>query len=189
VCVCVCVSWHGNKETKPKTNKSVFSYDICCQRSTPCICPQHAAAAAINLYLLLPGQQQETCSSRFPAVDLYWVIEANGQMDTIPFYNSDAHQQFLAKVLLREYAIKSWFIFLPPLTNVSALPGKCCILLLTTIKKTRSNYHSVTAEPRFIISKSSQWLTILLALIKHAACGCCLFIQKHSMSPPSVWCM
>ena len=44
----------------------------------------------------------------------------------VAHHNFDAHQPiwatFLAEMLLKEYAIKRWFIFPPHLTNVSTLP-------------------------------------------------------------------
>ena len=45
----------------------------------------------------------------------------------VSYYNFDADQPILIiflRVLLREYAIKRWFVIPPLLTNVSALPGE-----------------------------------------------------------------
>ena len=45
----------------------------------------------------------------------------------VAHYNFNAHQLILvilAEMLLREYAIKWWFVIPPILTNDSALPGE-----------------------------------------------------------------
>jgi len=57
---------------------------------------------------------------------------------------------------------------------------------LPTNMETLSNYHMATAEPLFVISKISQYLSKMLAVIKHAVAAI-FFFQQHRASAHNAW--
>jgi len=69
----------------------------------------HAAAAAIDGYLLPPGLQQQTCSSGFAAVDTCWDRRADRRTDTAPCVIDTVPHTTRANALMVSWANSSPF--------------------------------------------------------------------------------